>query len=482
MTTIAFPKKMLKKWRFFVPTTIFFFFLVGFSHIAHADTACPVFASVLTPQQKVICQAEYSRVLAEEKQAQAQLDAAQSESASLSRDISVLSARIKTAQLDIKAKNLLIQTLGNDISLKEKHIDELLAHIETGKQSLADSMRKIRELDSYSLPEILLSEHTVSGFLKDVDTFQSVQTGLQNTFDQLQADQASTTAERDALDVRRNSEVDARYAIQQKEASIKSDQTQKNQLLNISKGNEKAYASLKAQKEVEASQIRAALFPLAGGGQSIPFGDAYKYALEAQKSTGVRPAFLLAIFAQESSIDSSSTFGKNVGLCYLSNLNTGDGVGVNTKTPKPRTMNPTRDVPIFLNIVKSLGGDPYMTRVSCWIPAYTRGQPSGWGGAMGPAQFIPSTWSLLSDRIARALGISSAPDPWNPEHAFTAAALYLSDLGAGYGGYTAERNAACKYYSGSACGKVVGSSSYGNSVMTKANNIQTTMIDQLMGL
>ena len=120
----------------------------------------------------------------------------------------------------------------------------------------------------------------------------------------------------------------------------------------------------------------------------------------------------------------------------------------------------------------ALGRDPYKTQVSCPIGGF------GYGGAMGPAQFIPSTWKMLANRIATLLGIKT-PDPWYPRDAFMASAIYLTDLGAGAETYTAERNAACKYYSGSSCGLVKGNTTYGDSVYAKATNIQTTMIDPL---
>jgi hypothetical protein len=89
---------------------------------------------------------------------------------------------------------------------------------------------------------------------------------------------------------------------------------------------------------------------------------------------------------------------------------------------------------------------------------------------------------IFKERVASAVGISGMPDPWNPGHAFMASAIYMSDLGAGSGTYTAERNAACKYYSGRACGLVKGNTTYGNSVLSLADSIQRTMIDPLQGL
>ena len=433
--------------------------------ISSADTT----PQCVTPAEKAACEAQLQQVLQEEAQAQAQLKDAQNQSTSLQQQIDVLTAKIKAAQLDIKAKNLLIQTLGNDIKDKSNHIADLETSIDNGKQTLADLLRKTREMDAYSLPEVLLSQSTVTGFFNDMDTFDSLQQGLQSTFDSLRADEASTSAEKDALTTRQNKEMDARYAIQEQEKNIQSDQAEQKQLLSISKGNEKAYSSLVAEKAAKAAQIRSALFNLAGA-NAIQFGDAYNYALQVQKQTGVPPAFLLAIITQESNL------GANVGQCYISGAS-GDGVYVKTGKLVSGVMKPTRDVQPFMAITSALGLDPYKTPVSCPL-SY------GYGGAMGPAQFIPSTWILsdFNNRIKSALGISTMPNPWNPLQAFMAAGIYLADLGAGSNSYTAQKNAACKYYSGRSCGYATGNTSYGTSVLNLAyfnsNSIQSK-IDQL---
>lgn len=445
-----------------------FFFLVVFLSVVALISPRMVSAQTLTTQQRTQLQAELTAVEAEQKKAAADLASAQSQSSSLTRDIAVLDAKIKKAQLNIKAKNLLIQTLGNDIVQKQRHINDLEDHISKGKDTLAVIMRKTNEVDERTLPEVLLSKKTLSSFFNDVDTFQAVQEGLKETFEQLRADQASTTDEKNALTARQNAEMDARHAIQIEQANIQGDQAQQKQLLAISKDNEKAYSALLAEKQSRAAQIRAQLFALRDAA-AIPFGQALQFATLAGRQTGVRPAFLLAILTQESAL------GKNVGACYVTNFNTGDGINAKSGTVVSHVMNPTRDIPPFKDLLSKIGGDPTRQVVSCPLEI-------GWGGAMGPAQFIASTWVLFEDRIASALGISSTPDPWNPAHAFMAAAIYLSDLGASGGNYSAERNAACKYYSGRSCGLVRGNTTYGNSVVSQADTIQRTLIDPLAGL
>jgi membrane-bound lytic murein transglycosylase B len=116
-----------------------------------------------------------------------------------------------------------------------------------------------------------------------------------------------------------------------------------------------------------------------------------------------------------------------------------------------------------MQITNALGRDPYNTPVSCWISAYVRGSPSGWGGAMGPAQFIPSTWNLFTDRLKTILG--KPGDPWAIKDSFMASALYLSDLGASAQTTAKENSAAAKYYGAAGA--------YNSMVMKRATCIQS---------
>src|SRR3989344_6258717 len=153
-------------------------------------------AQSLSPAEKARLESELAQIEAEQRQAERELSQAQAQSASISRDISVLDAKIKAAQLNIKAKTLLIQTLGNDINQKVKHIDSLEVRIGRGRQTLGQLMRKTYEIDSYTMPEVLLAQTSITGFFEDIDTFESVQQGLQNTFEQIRSDKEETEVEK----------------------------------------------------------------------------------------------------------------------------------------------------------------------------------------------------------------------------------------------------------------------------------------------
>ena len=171
---------------------------------------------------------------------------------------------------------------------------------------------------------------------------------------------------------------------------------------------------------------------------------------EHPEKQGVRSALILGVITQETRL------GANVG----------------TGTWQI-DMHPTRDRPLFASITKTLGIDPDDSPVSK-RPGY------GWGGAMGPAQFIPSTWACFGgfinkrtgtcnnvkridaktfwagpweyqaskDRIRQILGSNEVSNPWNPEAAFMASALLLRENGASKGGYSNEHLAARIYFAG----------------------------------
>lgn len=446
-----------------VSTCILLYIVYG--HVAPLAYAAETKVETIE-QREARLKAELAAVEAEQRANEALLVQTQSQTASLSRDVAILNAKIKQSQLNIKAKNLQIESLTKDIGTKDKHIKSLVEDIDSSRESLAQIIRKTRESDDVTLPEALLSQRSLAGMVEDVDSYNAIQAALKNTFAELRDTKAQTEDEKATLNKRRNQEFDARAAIEADQKKIQALEKEKQLYLSYSKSAEKGYESLIELKRAKAADIRAQLFSLRDAA-AIPFDKALKYATEASKNTGVRPAFLLAVLTQESNL------GKNVGSCYLTNTLTGEGVSARTGNQIKNVMKPSRDVEPFIAITKSLGLDYTKTLVSCPFTI-------GYGGAMGPAQFIPSTWNLFKERIAKVVG-KKIPSPWEAPDAFAASSIYLSDLGAISGSFTAERNAACRYYSGRVCDSKSGNAFYGDQVMAKAQNIQVNMIDPLQG-
>jgi peptidoglycan hydrolase CwlO-like protein len=411
--------------------------------------------AITQAEQEAEWRAELADTEADIAKWQSILDNTKANTKSLQQDAAVLNAKIQQAKAFIKQKNIAIAQLDQDIAQKNAHIQSLEEKIDAGHDSLAQLLRKTNEIDDYSLPEVMLGNQNISDFFSDIDTFQSVNRSLAELFTEIRATKDLTEKEKAALDKQKDKEVDTKAAAQVQQKQVEENEKQKEYLIKVNQTQEKTYAQVLADQQAKAAQIRAKLFNLAGGGVAIPFGTALTYAQSAGNKTGVEPAFLLAILTQESNL------GSNVGKCYLTDKTTGAGVNINNGKVWSNLMKPSRDVGPFLDITGRLGMDPLATVVSCPIAG-----AGGYGGAMGPAQFIASTWKLFEDRLKAILGHEA--NPWMPDDAFLASALYLGDLGASTGTYSGEIRAACKYYGsgGSTC-------AYGRSVMNLKNSIQS---------
>lgn len=441
--------------------TPFSFFLIIYSLFFISFTSAATYQCD-TPEEKQRCTELLNQAETEIGNLNNELNSVKQEGASLTRDKQILEIQIKQAALQIKAHELTIANLGKDIAAKTKTIVTLEEHINRGTESLAQILRQTDQIDDYTLPEIFLGNSNLSLAFADLDSFDSIKVSMAETFKELRDAKKANEDAKIALGKKKDAEVDTKAGIESEKRKVQTAEAEKQRLLNLNKTAQNNYQVVIADKAAQAAQIRAALFKLAGAA-AIPFGDALNYAKTVQGTTGVDPAFLLAVIKQESNL------GSNVGKCNLTDASSGTGVNVNTGRVWPNLMKPSRDIPPFLDITSKLGFDPLKTTVSCPIAG-----AGGYGGAMGPAQFIPSTWKLFESRVAAATG-HAVPNPWAPDDAFMASGMYLSDLGASGSSFAAQSRAACKYYGsgGSTC-------TYSRNVMSLKAGIQTD-IDILGG-
>ncbi len=429
---------------------------------ARADFDCLTLTPTSSQDQKNFCQGELNDLNQQLADLNAQLLEQQKQTGTIKGDITALTTQIQALKTKIKARSVAIAQLKVDITDKVSKIETLSQKLDREHESLAQLLRKTNQMDATPTMYFMLADSSLSDFYKDADSFATINESIKQSADQVRGTKSETETEKKNLETKRNQELDAKAELESAQQQFAKTQADKKQLLTISTQKESAYKQLAAEKKARADKIRAALFNLAGGSKAIPFGDAYQFAKQAQGKTGVAPAFLLAILTQETNL------GGNVGKCYLTNTDTGAGFNIDTKATFPNVMKPSRDIQPFLQITSSLGFNPSTTVVSCPIKGV-----AGYGGGMGPAQFIASTWKIIESRVASLLGVG-APNPWEPRDAFMASALYLSDLGASGTSYSSQIRAACKYYGtgGSNC-------SYGRSVMGLMSRIQSSQIDPL---
>jgi len=385
---------------------------------------------------------------------EADITTTQKEKNTLSNKISILKNQIKKLELQISQSDLMVKDLTLQLKDTEGSIEKNSLKIEEKKDNLVTILRSIYEEDQKNLVQILLSENQLSGFFDNLMSLENLNYRNKDLLKEIKNLKNYLEDQKVALDNEKG-DLESLMEMQQlqKQENEATKKTQEN-LLEITRGKESEYQKLLKSSQEKAAQIRARIFDLIGIPQAPTFGEAYDLSKYVEEATGIRPAFLLAVLTQESNI------GKNVGQCFLTNTTTGEGVRIQTGKKATKTMKPGQNITAFLQIVQELGRDPLNTPVSCPMSF-------GWGGAMGPAQFIPSTWMIYKDRVK---AITGTADPWSIRDSFIASALYLKDKGASSQNYKDEWNAAIAYFAGYVNLRY---RFYGDSVMSMASKYES---------
>lgn len=409
-----------------------------------------VFAEISPEEEKKKLEKELAELEKQIQEYENDITKTQAEKNTLQNKIYTLRQKIKQLDAQINQTKLVIKDLDFQIDDTQGSIEQVSSEIQLAKIQLRDLLRVVYENDQYSDVEILLAGENLSDFFDNLVFLSSLNEKNNEILSHIENLKATLVSQEEALSGEKDEKENlVKMQLLQKTESEKATKQHEN-LLAETKGQESEYQKLLEQTKAKAQKIRQRIFELVGVPEAPTFGEAYEIAKYVESVTGVRPAFLLAILAQESSI------GKNVGQCFLSNKETGAGVIASTGQKVDAVMKPTRDVAPFLVVCKELSRDPYATRVSCPMSF-------GYGGAMGPAQFIPSTWIIYKDRVKAITG--KPADPWSIKDAFLAAALYLGDYGAKSQTDDGEWKAAMIYFSGSTNTKY---RFYGDSVINTA--------------
>ena len=416
-------------------------FLSSVVYKARAVFDCLKLTISSSQSNKDYCRAELAQIEAQLANLLNQQKEQQKQTGTLKGDVNYLTSQINALKAKIKARALVIAELKVNIKEKVNQIESLSDKIDREYESLAQLLRNTNEFDKENLiVNLILSNDSISNFYSDLESYASIKQAVKASADAIKGIKTETEIAKKDLEMKQDAETDAKADLEDAQKKVAQSEADKKTLLAISKEKEEVYKKLAENKKIQADKIRSALFSLAGISQKIDFGTALEYANEVKSKMGVDPAFLLAILTQESNL------GSNVGQCYLTNPDTGAGVGKNTGTVFTNVMHPMRDVPVFLSLMVDLGFNAFQTSVSCPIAGV-----KGYGGAMGPAQFIPSTWKIFTDRLKAILG--HIANPWSPRDSFMASGMFLSDLGAIGNSASAQNKAACRYYGsgGSSC-------------------------------
>lgn len=395
---------------------------------------------------------ELQNIEAQIKQLENELKTTTTQKKQLQAKINQLKKEQSVLVLKIKSTNLTIKKIETNITVTEAAIKTTTQRISSDRVHLATLLRSLREQSDTGFLLPLLEPGGLSQTLDKIQSYETLSINILAILQDLQG--AKRDLDKKHLELG-EAEEDAKtmlsiQTIQQQ--ALRSKLGEETSLLENTKGQEANYQALISNQKKIAAQIRSRIYELFEADRAVTFGQAVEIAQMVEKLTGVRAAFLLAILTQESNL------GKNVGSCNRA----GDPPEKSWRV----VMKPERDQEPFKTVTEELGLNIDTTPVSCPMKD-KKGKQIGWGGAMGPAQFIPSTWMGYRSKITALTGKSVA-NPWDIRDAFLAAGLKLGSQGAT--NVSGEWKAAMLYFSGSTNLRY---RFYGDNVVATANKYQT---------
>ncbi len=360
-------------------------------------------------------------------QYQQQIGENQQKASTLQTEIQILEDQINKFRLEISQIDLTIQKSSLNIQEIDSQINDLQERVDQKKDLLAEYIRTVAIYDQETLLEVILKNEKFSDFFDEINALESVQEEIQSILIVVQELKGELEDQRGELDAERQEQYRLKSLQMLQKRTVENTQNQKEDLLDMTKGEEQRYQQLIQGAEKEIVYIKEQLSLLEK--YNLTLEEAVQDAIFAATKTGIRPAFLLGV------LEAESRLGLNVGTgnwqedmyqCYRS-------LGYITRAEKEKNA--------FLQICQELGLNADLQPVSA-EPWY------GCGGAMGVAQFMPTTWLAYKDQVAALTG-SNPPNPWNHRDAFTAAAIKLSNGGANQRTEIGERTAYAKYLGGS---------------------------------
>ncbi len=374
-------------------------------------------------QSREELESEIAEIEREIDQLDGELGQVKQKSRTLETAINQLNGEIRRSELTIQGLNLSIRKTEGQINAHQVSIDQTQAGIDKQRSSLAEFLRVVYKKSDRTMVENLLTKD-LAEFFHEMSVIEGLQKDAQIALENLKVLKAELEAEQEKLREQKEEFAGLKGLAEVEKQNLASQKSQKSGLLTESRGQEARYQQIIAKKQRDLTALRRELASLSRIGISAE--NAVQAAEFAAGRVGIRTAFLLGLLE----VETGRRFAEGV---ITAGANTGTG---NWRVD----MHPTRDVPVFLALTSKLGINPDSVKVSR-KPSY------GWGGAMGPAQFIPSTWVLYEDRVASITG-HNPPNPWDLIDSFTAAAVYLADFGAAQKTPAAEARAARAYISG----------------------------------
>ncbi len=324
---------------------------------------------------------------------------ATAEASAIKGGIYELSKNITNIQGEVKETEKTLKQIEDDIKEKEKEIIK-------ERETMGSIIRKINRQKINLKMTMLDGEKGLDDYIRSRDTMESLQKDILRQLNTLKE-------ERRNLEKVKREKKETKEKLDSQKSGLEREKNKKYWLLN-----QKNKEIIEHDKKIKGIQrkidkLNSALSSFLG--KSFNTNDIVQAIKFASKKTGVRKEFLMAM------LDKETDLGRFTGGCTYKN-----------------TRMKSADKAEFKKICKSLGYNYKKKKISCSL-SY------GYGGAMGVAQFMPTTWIGYKNAISNYTG-HRPPDPWSLVDGVMGMAEKLRRAGANK--KSKEHYAAKAYYCG----------------------------------
>lgn len=342
---------------------------------------------------------------ADEKDVLKSIDKTEDQLEKKEKELNEYTSDLQVTQSQINTTANLINKTETEISRKEKEIKNLEDRIELNRNILINYTQEVYYGDQEMAWVMVLGDQNFNDYLGNLDQMLNANKKIMTIIEEIGKDKENIEGVKKELAEKKEEHEDLLAIKQSEKKEIVADINETK--LTIS------------QLQAKLSKLRSTLSSFLGASYDLDdVIDAVKYA---EDKTGVRKEFIFAM------LDKETDLGRYTGGCYYSK-------GSNQVKKHMKAI----DKADFITLMDELGYDENAKKLSCW-PGY------GYGGAMGIAQFMPSTWKGYKSDIASRTGNKPA-NPWRLEDGVIGMALKLRAAGAA--SKSKEHYAAKVYYCG----------------------------------
>lgn len=315
--------------------------------------------------------------------------------------VAYVSQELDAAELQYEQTLLNISVVDKDIDELEYRVEGLRGEMKETKAYLKKVLQELYKKERLSLLDVLLGSVNLGTLINERKAYQELQERVLMYVRELRVKERKVKDRLVELDNRQEQLQQMREVQAYQQADLAEKREEKNELLQLKQKEQARYARKISEAKEARAEVEKEIFSLRNLGVELKLDDAYQAARYASSLTGVRPSLLLGIVKVETNV------GKTLGSGTF-----------------PDDMHPaSREA--FLRLMKKLGRDPYNTPISRRPASY-----KGWGGAIGPGQFLPDTWERIAVRVG-ALMNKETPDPFELADSLVGVGIMLADRGAG---------------------------------------------------